>query len=57
MAPVKCADLGSSKPHLTSRAAANVHLTVIPMRKLQPLVSVKRIISGESLIHPQWHAQ
>lgn len=53
----QCADLGSSKPHLTARAAANVHLTVTPMRKLQPLVSVKRIISGGSLIHPQWHAQ
>lgn len=53
----QCADLGSSKPHLTARAAANVHPTVTPMRKHQPLVSVKRIISGGSLIHPQWHAQ
>lgn len=53
----QCADLGSSKPHLTTRAAANVHLTVTARRKLPPLVSVKRIISGGSLIHPQWHAQ
>lgn len=53
----QCADLGSSKPLLTARAAANVHLTVTPMRKLPPLVSVKRIISGGNLIRPQWHAQ
>lgn len=53
----QCADLGSSKLLLTARPAANVHLTVTPMRKLPPLVSVKRIISGRILIRPQWHAQ